>query len=152
MCYISIKISTPIIKFCFPGVGGSTFTQKKSPKTVGLNAPGEVLSLSCAHTGRIATLCRTSNPGTVNGLLTQNSDLVVCIFEIESSGGMEWVLEDCLKLQLSSPNDGSRVRLEWISVANSSYILTIAIGSEIFILGCATRIANSSLRGNSAPR
>ena len=66
---------------------------------------------------------------------------------------MEWVLEDCLRLKLrSSPNDGSQVRLEWISVENSSYILTIAIGSEIFILGCAARSANTAIRGSTAAR
>ena len=114
-------------------------------RVLGLDAPGEVLSLSCAYTGRIATLCRGKT-----ATKKHTADLSVCIWENESSGGMEWVLEDALKLDCSFAPDNSQIRLEWTSAEDGSHILTVCIGSEVFILGCASRIANTSVRGDSS--
>lgn len=114
-------------------------------RVLGLDAPGEVLSLSCAHTGRIATLCKKSE---AQG--TGKPDLSVHIWENESSGGMDWVLEDTLKLDCKFVTDDSQIRLEWTSAEDGSYVLTVCIGSEVFILGCASRIANTSVRGESS--
>ena len=114
-------------------------------RVLGLDAPGEVLSLSCAYTGRIATLCRKFEAQGKEKL-----DLSVCIWENESSGGMDWVLEDTLKLDCKFVTDNSQIRLEWTSAEDGSYILTVCIGSEVFILGCASRIANTSVRGESS--
>ena len=119
-------------------------TKKLDSRALGLNAPGEVLSLSCAYTGRIATLCRKNN-GEENG-----AELLVCIWENESSGGMDWILEDSLKLDCPFIPDNSQIRLEWTSAEDGTYILTVCIGSEVFILGCASRIANTSARGESS--
>lgn len=120
-------------------------TQKMDGRVLGLDAPGEVLSIGCAYTGRIATLCRSNAAGE-----KEKADLSVCIWENESSGGMDWVLEDALKLDCKFAPDNSQIRLEWTSAEDGSYILTVCIGSEVFILGCASRIANTSLRGDSS--
>lgn len=120
-------------------------TQQTDGQVLGLDAPGEVLSLSCAYTGRIATLCRSDT-----AVVKDKADLSVCIWENESSGGMDWVLEDDLKLDCKFAPDNSQIRLEWTSAEDGSYILTVCIGSEVFILGCASRIANTSVRGESS--
>ena len=120
-------------------------TQKLDGRVLGLDAPGDVLSLSCAYTGRIATLCRRDSAKEKS-----KADLSICIWENESSGGMDWVLEDSLKLACPFVPDNSQIRLEWTSAEDGSYILTVCIGSEVFILGCASRIANTSVRGESS--
>ena len=120
-------------------------TKELDSCVLGLDAPGEVLSLSCAHTGRIATLCKKSE---AQG--TGKPDHSVYIWENESSGGMDWVLEDTLKLDCKFVTDDSQIRLEWTSAEDGSYVLTVCIGSEVFILGCASRIANTSVRGESS--
>ena len=125
--------------------GRKCATEKLDGRVLGLDAPGEVLSLSCAYTGRIATLCRNSE---AQGM--EKADLSVCIWENESSGGMDWVLEDTLKLDCKFVTDNSQIRLEWTSAEDGSYVLTVCIGSEVFILGCASRIANTSVRGESS--
>lgn len=123
----------------------SAVMQTTKGRVLGLDAPGEVLSLSCAYTGRIATLCRGKT-----ATEKDTADLSVCIWENESSGGMDWVLEDSLKLDCSFTPDNSQIRLEWTSAEDGSHILTVCIGSEVFILGCASRIANTSVRGDSS--
>lgn len=120
-------------------------TSPPETEVLGLHAPGEVLSLSCAYTGRIATLCKGDAKD--RGV---KPDLSVCIWENESSGGMKWILEDVLKLDCKFHKDDSQIRLEWICVEDGSYILTVCIGNEVFILGCASRIANTSVRGESS--
>lgn len=114
-------------------------------KETSLNAPGEVISLSCAYTGRLATLVKslTHAGETEDGLL-------VCVWENESSGGMNWVLEDTLRLNCNEQADASQVRLEWISVENGSHILTVCIKNEIFIVGAASRISDISMGGESS--
>ena len=119
--------------------------QKVDGRVLGLDAPGEVLSVSCAYTGRIATLCRRNAVKDPD-----KADLSVCIWENESTGGMDWVLEDALKLDCRFAPDNSQIRLEWTSAEDGSYILTVCIGNEVFILGCASRIANTSVRGESS--
>lgn len=119
-------------------------TEHSDSRVLGLDAPGEVLSLSCAYTGRIATLCRNTEEQEKEKL-----DYSVCIWENESSGGMDWILEDTLKLDCKFLTDNSQIRLEWTSAEDSTYILTVCIGNEAFILGCASRIANTTVRGES---
>ncbi|XP_068740234.1 dmX-like protein 2 [Montipora capricornis] len=119
--------------------------QTTEDSTLGLDAPGEVLSLSCAYTGRIATLCAS------NSVKEKDSaDLSVCIWENESSGGMKWVLEDDFKLDCKFAPDSSQIRLEWTSSEDGSHILTVCICSELFILARASTIANTSVRGESS--
>lgn len=123
----------------------SSEAQTTGGSTLGLDAPGEVLSLSCAYTGRIATLCRSRNVE-----WEDNINLSVCIWENESSGGMKWVLEDDIKLDCKFVPDGSQIRLEWTSSEDGSHILTVCVGSEMFILARASRIANTSVQGESS--
>ncbi|EDO42278.1 predicted protein, partial [Nematostella vectensis] len=124
--------------------GGMVTSPSGGRGTLGLEAPGQVLSISCAYTGRIATLVKTTSP---EG--EAEDGLLVCIWENESSGGMEWVCEDTLRLSCATHPDTSQIRLEWIAVENGSYILTVCIKNEIFILGCASRISGTSTRGQT---
>ncbi|KAK3717892.1 hypothetical protein QZH41_014895, partial [Actinostola sp. cb2023] len=110
-----------------------------------LNAPGEVVSISCAYTGRLATLVKSAPEGEKG-----EDGLLVCVWESESSGGLDWTLEDTLKLNCNAQTDPSQVRLEWISVENGSHILTVCIQNEIFILGSASRISHLSVQGENS--
>ena len=85
---------------------------------LGLNGPGEVLSISCAYTGRIATLCRRRAEGAGE---PKTTDLSVCIWENESSGGRDWVLEDVLRLDCKFHEDESQVKQLWSRLWSKQY-------------------------------
>lgn len=62
---------------------------------------------------------------------------------------MDWVLEDILKFDCKFVIDDLQIRLEWILVEDSLYILIVCVGNEVFIFGCVLRIVNIFVRGES---
>ncbi|XP_054253483.1 dmX-like protein 1 isoform X6 [Indicator indicator] len=125
-----------------------------------INVPGRPTEVSCAHTNRLAVAYKqvTSKPN-------QDFIMHVSIFECESTGGSSWVLEQTLHLDeigtmlgagvnidnsslaynqqdisLSQsgntlPDTKHLVHLDWMSREDGSHILTVGIGSKLFMFG-----------------
>lgn len=111
---------------------------------LGLDVFGEVLLFSCVYIGRIVMFCRN-----IEEQEKEKFDYLVCIWENELLGGMDWILEDILKFDCKFFIDNLQICLEWIFVEDSMYILIVCIGNEVFILGCVLRIVNIIVRGES---
>ncbi|CAB3244524.1 unnamed protein product [Arctia plantaginis] len=79
-----------------------------------IDIPGQPLHISAAYSGRIACAykCGRSFTRPKGGATTNNSDarfvnLCVCVYECESTGGAEWLLEDTIPLRnVSLPRVG----------------------------------------------
>ncbi|NXG45071.1 DMXL1 protein, partial [Psilopogon haemacephalus] len=134
-----------------------------SSNSSAINVPGRPTEVSCAHTNRFAVAYKqvTSKPNH----LSQDFIMHVGIFECESTGGSSWVLEQTLHLDeigtmldagvsidsslvsysqddisLSHsgntlPNTKHLVHLDWMSREDGSHILTVGIGSKLFMFG-----------------
>uniref|UniRef100_A0A6J0SL40 DmX-like protein 1 isoform X4 n=1 Tax=Pogona vitticeps TaxID=103695 RepID=A0A6J0SL40_9SAUR len=119
-----------------------------------LNVPGMPLEISCAHTNRFAVAYKRIPPP--NSQSSQDFVVNVSIFECESTGGSCWILEQTLHLDElnpvldpldvanSSTADGSEhftprakhlVHLDWMSREDGSHILTVGIGSKLYMFG-----------------
>ncbi|KFV71155.1 DmX-like 1, partial [Dryobates pubescens] len=128
-----------------------------------INVPGRPTEVSCAHTNRLAVAYKqvTSKPNQ----LSQDFIMHVSIFECESTGGSSWVLEQTLHLDEMDtmlgagvgidnsslaynqqdislfhsgntlPNTKHLVHLDWMSREDGSHILTVGIGSKLFMFG-----------------
>ncbi|XP_004639054.1 dmX-like protein 2 isoform X2 [Octodon degus] len=57
---------------------------------------GRPVAVSCSYTGRLAVAYK--QPVHHNGLVSKEFSMHVCIFECESTGGSEWVLEQTIHL------------------------------------------------------
>ncbi|XP_053221704.1 dmX-like protein 2 isoform X5 [Podarcis raffonei] len=62
--------------------------------TVGIS--GRPVAVSCSYTGRLAVAYK--QPMQHNGFVSKEFSMHVCIFECESTGGSEWVLEQTIHL------------------------------------------------------
>lgn len=124
--------------------------------------PGRPIEVSCAHTNRLAIAYK--RPAS-NSRSSQDFVMHVSIFECESTGGSGWVLEQTIHLDelntvldsgisidsnlvtyskqevhLSSKdsitsNIKHLVHLDWMSREDGSHILTVGIGSKLFMYG-----------------
>ncbi|XP_012992337.3 dmX-like protein 1 isoform X2 [Esox lucius] len=134
-----------------------------------LNVSGRPVEVSCCHTSRIAVAYR-HNPNRLSPNpqpAARETQVHVGIFQCESTGGSQWVLEQTLVLDASSPlGDGdvaggrdspsvlsdnpnihlpgndclrtsgrSLVHLDWVSREDGSHILTVGIGSKLYMYG-----------------
>ncbi|XP_036264757.1 dmX-like protein 1 isoform X3 [Pipistrellus kuhlii] len=127
-----------------------------------ITVPGRPVEVSCAHTNRLAVAYK---PPASNSRPSQDFVMHVSIFECESTGGSCWVLEQTIHLDelntvldsgisidsnlvaynkqevyLSSKesitaNIKHLVHLDWISREDGSHILTVGIGSKLFMYG-----------------
>uniref|UniRef100_A0A670XYV1 Dmx like 1 n=1 Tax=Pseudonaja textilis TaxID=8673 RepID=A0A670XYV1_PSETE len=118
-----------------------------------LEVSGLPLEISCAHTNRLAVAYRRTPPQNSN---TQDFFVNVGIFECESTGGSCWNLEqtlhldelnlslDSLTVNSSSMAVGNKnltfrtkhlVHLDWMSREDGSHILTVGIGSKLYMFG-----------------
>ncbi|XP_042685336.1 dmX-like protein 1 isoform X2 [Centrocercus urophasianus] len=127
-----------------------------------INVPGSPTEVSCAHTNRLAVAYKQVT--SKNNHLSQDFVMHVSIFECESTGGSSWVLEQTLHLDeigtmLDSavsidsnlvaynrqevslscgnviPSAKHLVHLDWMSREDGSHILTVGIGSKLFMFG-----------------
>lgn len=124
--------------------------------------PGRPVEVSCAHTNRLAVAYK--QPAS-NSRSSQDFVMHVSIFECESTGGSCWVLEQTIHLDelntvldsgisidsnlvaynkqevyLASKenitsNTKHLVHLDWMSREDGSHILTVGIGSKLFMYG-----------------
>ncbi|KAG8516720.1 DmX-like protein 1, partial [Galemys pyrenaicus] len=122
--------------------------------------PGRPVEVSCAHTNRLAVAYEQL---VSSGKSSQDIVMHVSIFECESTGGSCWILEQTIHLDelntvldsgidshlvtynkqevyLSSKesitsNTKHLVHLDWMSREDGSHILTIGIGSKLFMYG-----------------
>nr|XP_021509572.1 dmX-like protein 1 [Meriones unguiculatus] len=131
------------------------------PSNSSVTVPGRPVEVSCAHTNRLAVAYKqpTSNSR------SQEFVMHVSIFECESTGGSCWVLEQTIHLddlstvldsgisidsnlvaynkqetylvsrESITSNTKHLVHLDWMSREDGSHILTVGIGSKIFMYG-----------------
>ncbi|XP_035165202.1 dmX-like protein 1 isoform X6 [Oxyura jamaicensis] len=128
-----------------------------------ITVPGRPAEVSCAHTNRLAVAYKQVTPK--NSHLSQDFIMHVSIFECESTGGSSWILEQTLHLDeigtmldpgisIDSnlvaynrqevsfsyggnvmPSTKHLVHLDWMSREDGSHILTVGIGSKLFMFG-----------------
>ncbi|NXF25131.1 DMXL1 protein, partial [Rhodinocichla rosea] len=133
------------------------------PCSSAVSVPGRPTDVSCAHTNRLAVAYKQA--ASRNSHLSQDIVMHVSIFECESTGGSSWILEQTLKLDelgtmLDSgvsvdsnlvadnqqdtslshggsviPNTKHLVHLDWMSREDGSHILTVGIGSKLYMFG-----------------
>ncbi|XP_029797416.1 dmX-like protein 1 isoform X2 [Suricata suricatta] len=127
-----------------------------------ITVPGRPIEVSCAHTNRLAVAYKQPASSSRS---SQDFLMHVSIFECESTGGSCWVLEQTIHLDelntvldsgisidsnlvaynkqevyLSSKesitsNTKHLVHLDWMSREDGSHILTVGIGSKLFMYG-----------------
>ncbi|XP_074022426.1 dmX-like protein 1 isoform X4 [Numenius arquata] len=127
-----------------------------------ISVPGRPTEVSCAHTNRLAVAYK--QVVSKNSHLSQDFIMHVSIFECESTGGSSWILEQTLHLDeigtmLDSgvsidsnlvaynrpdislslggnmPSTKHLVHLDWMSREDGSHILTVGIGSKLYMFG-----------------
>ncbi|NXG25929.1 DMXL1 protein, partial [Grallaria varia] len=133
------------------------------PSSSAINVPGRPTEVSCAHTNRLAVAYK--QVPSKNSHLSQDFLMHVSIFECESTGGSSWILEQTLNLdeigtmldsgisidgslvaynqQDTSLSHGGSVipsakhfvHLDWMSREDGSHILTVGIGSKLYMFG-----------------
>ncbi|KAM4868092.1 LOW QUALITY PROTEIN: dmX-like protein 1 [Urocitellus parryii] len=126
-----------------------------------ISVPGRPIEVSCAHTNRLAVAYKQP----ASNRSSQDFLMHVSIFECESKGGSCWVLEQTIHLdELSTvldfgisvdsnlvaynkqeaclfskesitSNTKHLVHLDWMSREDGSHILTVGIGSKLFMYG-----------------
>ncbi|XP_006886049.1 PREDICTED: dmX-like protein 1-like [Elephantulus edwardii] len=127
-----------------------------------ISVPGRPIEVSCAHTNRLAVAYKQP---AYTSRSSQDFMMHVSIFECESTGGSCWILEQTIHLDelstvldsgisidsnlvaynkqemyLSSKesitsNTKHLVHLDWVSREDGSHILTVGIGSKLFMYG-----------------
>uniref|UniRef100_A0A665V3P3 Dmx-like 2 n=1 Tax=Echeneis naucrates TaxID=173247 RepID=A0A665V3P3_ECHNA len=128
-----------------------------------LSVPGRPVAVSCSYIGRLAVAFKQPRQG-------QDFSMHVSIYECESTGGSEWVLEQTLHLDdfarpsstldprvsvdsnlfvysrsgcyHCSPNIKHYVHLDWLSKEDGSHILTVGVGSNILMYGRISGMVN----------
>ncbi|EJD75711.1 hypothetical protein LOAG_17206 [Loa loa] len=126
---------------------------------------GPIYSISAAHSSRFA--CAYLPEGVAGSASSINS-VKVGVFECESSGGVEWLREDTITVNLRhrmskelaenylKESDTaisefcagmpiSNVCLKWVSAEDGSHILTVALGTYIFLY---TQISQAAAQRN----
>ncbi|NWU71084.1 DMXL1 protein, partial [Pterocles burchelli] len=128
-----------------------------------ISVPGRPTEVSCAHTNRLAVAYKQVT--SKDGHLDKDFIMHVSIFECESTGGSSWTLEQTLHLDeigtmLDSgvsidsnlvaynqqdislshggnimPSTKHLVHLDWMSREDGSHILTVGIGSKLYMFG-----------------
>ncbi|XP_062854976.1 dmX-like protein 1 isoform X2 [Trichomycterus rosablanca] len=124
-----------------------------------VSIPGQPVAISCCHTSQVAVAYKDAKP---KGLGIEPC-IHVSIFQCESTGGSRWILEQNLKLNgvSSLTNSGSEkhlivpsiqeglvvagdclgtrcknvVHLDWVSREDGSHILTVGLGSKLYMYG-----------------
>ncbi|XP_018108571.1 dmX-like protein 2 isoform X3 [Xenopus laevis] len=144
----------------------SLMNDGQDESTSSVNVAGKPVAVSCSYTGRLAVAYK--QPIQHNGFVSKEFSMHVCLFECESTGGSEWVLEQTIHLddliRIGSmldarvsvdsnlfvysksdvfinkdkhlmPNIKHLVHLDWVSKEDGSHILTVGVGSNIFMYG-----------------
>ncbi|XP_047678212.1 dmX-like protein 2 isoform X3 [Tachysurus fulvidraco] len=129
-----------------------------------LTVSGRPVAVSCSYTGRLAVAFKQLVT-TEQSSGSKDFSMHVSIFECESTGGSEWVLEQTIHLddfakpvsaldprisvdsnlvvysmsdlfvRKLNPNIKHFVHLDWLSKEDGSHILTVGVGSSILMYG-----------------
>ncbi|TPP65647.1 hypothetical protein FGIG_08962 [Fasciola gigantica] len=105
--------------------------------------PPFVLDVDCAYSGRLAVAYKPCLPDT-SVHITHNSaadwsQVLVAVYECESSGGCEWILEDTIDLSAEVHHHFLHfktvpcVQLDWVSTEDGGHLLSVMIGSRITV-------------------
>ncbi|KAM6223193.1 dmX-like protein 1 isoform 2-T2 [Rhynchocyon petersi] len=127
-----------------------------------VSVPGRPIEVSCAHTNRLAVAYKQP---AYSSRSSQDFVMHVSIFECESTGGSCWILEQTIHLdelstvldsgisidsnlvaynkqevylsskESTASNTKHLVHLDWMSREDGSHILTVGIGSKLFMYG-----------------
>ncbi|XP_063050871.1 dmX-like protein 1 isoform X2 [Engraulis encrasicolus] len=118
------------------------------------------IAASCCHTSRVAVAYRDT-PTHPPEAEEDSGPLLVSVFQCESTGGSQWILEQTLQVECStdascerSPstvvpkngNDGvsekkgrlsgrNVIHLDWVSREDGSHVLTVGVGSRLHMYG-----------------
>uniref|UniRef100_A0A665TIK5 Dmx like 1 n=1 Tax=Echeneis naucrates TaxID=173247 RepID=A0A665TIK5_ECHNA len=135
--------------------------EERLPNSSAVSVPGRPIEVSCCHTGRIAVAYRQMPTGFREPLVH------IGIFQCESTGGSQWILEQTIVLDSTYPSancsissstnessnvpsnvdfslpnencfgstDKSLVHLDWVSQEDGSHVLTVGIGTKIYMYG-----------------
>ncbi|XP_062860822.1 dmX-like protein 2 isoform X2 [Trichomycterus rosablanca] len=136
-----------------------------------LSVTGRPVAVSCSYTGRLAAAFKQPVPA------EEEFSMHVSIYECESTGGSEWVLEQTIHLddfrrpastldpRISvdsnlvvysksdlfvserNPNVKHFVHLDWLSKEDGSHILTVGVGSCILMYGRISGIVTEQTGG-----
>uniref|UniRef100_A0AAX7U826 RAVE complex protein Rav1 C-terminal domain-containing protein n=1 Tax=Astatotilapia calliptera TaxID=8154 RepID=A0AAX7U826_ASTCA len=144
--------------------------EEKLPSSSAVSVPGRPIEVSCCHAGRFAVAYKqiTTNTHLTPTLNVTREPLVhIGIFQCESTGGSQWILEQTIVLDNTDPMSSyplsssttasasipsnmdlsiqnenclgstgkSLVHLDWVSQEDGSHILTVGIGTKIYIYG-----------------
>ncbi|KAL7879312.1 hypothetical protein AOLI_G00102860 [Acnodon oligacanthus] len=141
-----------------------------------LSVLGRPVAVSCSYIGRLAVAFKQLIPGSEGGS-SKDFSMHVSIYECESTGGSEWVLEQTIHLDdfskpvntldsrvsvdsnlvvysksdlfvtKDSPNIKRFVHLDWLSKEDGSHILTVGVGSNILMYGRISGIVTEQTGG-----
>lgn len=140
---------------------------EKEDNNSALSVSGRPVAVSCSYTGRLAVAFKEAlePQGDERGVASRDFSMHVSIYECESTGGSEWVLEQTIHLDelgrpagpldprisvdsdlvvyskselfisKRNPNIKHFVHLDWLSKEDGSHILTVGVGSGILMYG-----------------
>uniref|UniRef100_A0A8C7ZU86 Dmx like 1 n=1 Tax=Oryzias sinensis TaxID=183150 RepID=A0A8C7ZU86_9TELE len=158
-CSVSAPEPTSTDDFVYQWEEWTLLVDERLPNCSAVSVPGRPINVSCCHTGRIAVAYRqTPNPAKAREPL-----VYISIFQCDSTGGSQWILEQTIfldstdptagssavkgvnlssNIDLSMPNDNcpgsanrAMVHLDWVSQEDGSHILTVGIGTRIYMYG-----------------
>uniref|UniRef100_A0A8C2X9T5 Dmx like 1 n=1 Tax=Cyclopterus lumpus TaxID=8103 RepID=A0A8C2X9T5_CYCLU len=125
--------------------------EERLPNSSAVTVQGRPIEVSCCHSGLIAVAYKQI-PTTPEPLVH------IGIFQCESTGGSQWHLEQTIVLDSTDPTTGSTnipgnmdltvhnedcpgstfkslVHLDWVSQEDGSHVLTVGIGTKIYMYG-----------------
>uniref|UniRef100_M4APN4 Dmx like 1 n=1 Tax=Xiphophorus maculatus TaxID=8083 RepID=M4APN4_XIPMA len=132
--------------------------EETHPNSSTVSVPGRPIKVSCCHSGRIAV---AYSPNSAN---MKEPAVHISTFQCESTGGSQWILEQTIALESTDPTtfsstsngpanipnntdfstlngncpgsaNRSQVHLDWVSQEDGSHVLTVGIGTKIYMYG-----------------
>ncbi|KAA3674919.1 uncharacterized protein DEA37_0008487 [Paragonimus westermani] len=119
----------------------------------------KVLDIDCAYSGRVAVAYaprdddHIGNDRCTSALVDPTvSKVLVAVYECESSGGCEWILEDTIDLTADLRHNTQVpvcVQLDWVSTEDGGHLLSIMLGSRVLVYAATCQnVATSSSQGH----
>ncbi|KAF5396288.1 hypothetical protein PHET_05049 [Paragonimus heterotremus] len=119
----------------------------------------KILDIDCAYSGRVAVAYAPRGDGRLtNGHCTSAlvdptvSKVLVAVYECESSGGCEWILEDTIDLTADLRHNSKVpvcVQLDWVSTEDGGHLLSIMLGSRVLVYAATCQnVTTSSAQGH----
>uniref|UniRef100_A0A8C2XDJ5 Dmx like 1 n=1 Tax=Cyclopterus lumpus TaxID=8103 RepID=A0A8C2XDJ5_CYCLU len=132
--------------------------EERLPNSSAVTVQGRPIEVSCCHSGLIAVAYKQIPTTPPNAANTREPLVHIGIFQCESTGGSQWHLEQTIVLDSTDPTTGSTnipgnmdltvhnedcpgstfkslVHLDWVSQEDGSHVLTVGIGTKIYMYG-----------------